>query len=87
MRPSDIVSVPPRIAGAATRLMGLLVEDRIITADEIAGLMRGLLCTDSPPAGPTRLSDRAREHAETLGVRYASELARRRNRRQAYENL
>ncbi len=82
-----IVSMPPRIAASATWLMGLLVKDKIITADEIAGLMRGLLCTDSPPAGPTRLSDWAREHADTLGVRYVSELARRRDRRQAYENL
>jgi NADH dehydrogenase len=64
---------------------GLPLND--ITREEIAGLMRGLLCTNSPPAGTTRLSDWVREHADTRGRRYASELARRRNRRQPYGNL
>ena len=59
----------------------------MITRDEIEGLMQGLLATDSPPAGETRLTDWARQHADTLGRRYASELARRRNRRLAYEQL
>ncbi len=39
------------------------------------------------PAGETRLTDWAAEHADQLGRRYASELARRRNRTQAYEKL
>jgi nucleoside-diphosphate-sugar epimerase len=43
--------------------------------------------TDSPPAGATRLSDWAREHAATLGTRYANELTRRRDRRKAYGDL
>jgi len=59
----------------------------MITRQEIEGLMQGLLCTDSPPAGQTRLTDWAREHADTLGQRYASELARRRDRQSAYERL
>jgi NADH dehydrogenase len=46
--------------------------------------MQGLLATGSEPAGRTKLSTWAREHAETLGRRYASELGRRRNRRVAY---
>jgi hypothetical protein len=50
-------------------------------------LMQDLLYTPSPPAGTTRLTDWARAHADTLGQRYASELARRRNRREAYESL
>jgi hypothetical protein len=40
--------------------------------------MAGLLCTDSPPAGPTKLSAWAAAHAGSLGARYASELGRRR---------
>jgi hypothetical protein len=58
-----------------------------ITREEIDGLMRGLLCADSPPAGATRLTDWARANAATLGVKYASELARRRNRDEAYDKL
>jgi NADH dehydrogenase len=49
--------------------------------------MRGLLCTTSPPAGETKLTDWARQHAGSLGRRYASELARRRDRREAYARL
>ena len=46
--------------------------------------MAGLLYVDSPPTGQTRLADWAREHAESLGKRYASELARRRDRLREY---
>ncbi|MGZ4032484.1 MAG: hypothetical protein ACXVDJ_08500, partial [Tumebacillaceae bacterium] len=35
---------------------------------------------DSPPTGETKLTDWAREHAALLGIKYASELARRRDR-------
>jgi NADH dehydrogenase len=84
-RPRRIISLPPPVAYAATWLTGKIVRDVIITRDEIRGLMAGLLCTDSPPLGRTRLSAWAREHADTLGQRYASELARRLDRRRAYD--
>lgn len=82
-----VVSVPPRLGHWFAALMGVLKGDVVITREEIDGLMAGLLCVDSPPAGETRLTDWAQEHADTLGRRYASELARRRNRLDAYENL
>ena len=82
-----IVSVPPTVGYVAGWLLSKLTGDVTITRDEIRGLMANLLCTDSPPAGPTRLTDWARQHAATLGRRYASELARRRNRQAAYEDL
>ena len=37
--------------------------------------------------GRTQLTDWAREHASTLGVRYASELARQQKRGQARKNI
>lgn len=37
--------------------------------------------------GRTRLTDWAREHASTLGVRYESELARQQKRGQARKNI
>ncbi len=86
-KPRPIVSVPPLLGYVAGSLIGKLVGDVMITREEIEGLMQGLLCTDSPPAGPTRLTDWAREHASTLGFKYASELARRRDRQSAYEKL
>ena len=82
-----VISVPPVLGYAVGALIGRWVGDVMITREEIEGLMRDLLYTDSPPAGATRLTDWARENASTLGLRYASELARRRNRREAYESL
>ena len=60
------------------------VRDVLLTRDEIAGLMANLLVTNSPPAGTTKLSEWAREHAADLGRRYASELGRRGNRSASY---
>lgn len=82
-----IVSVPPALGLAAASLLGLLVRDVVLTRDEIAGLMAGLLATDAPPVGTIRLTDWARANADRLGRHYASELARRRNRRDAYDQL
>jgi len=42
---------------------------------------------DSPPAGTTRLTEWTRRHRDTLGMRYASELARRRIRRASHASL
>ena len=83
-KPRPIISVPPSIGYAAGWFIGNITGDVVITREEIEGLMQGLLCSQSPPAGPTRLTEWARTHAGTLGRRYASELARRRNRKQGY---
>jgi hypothetical protein len=49
--------------------------------------MRDLLYTESQPVGTTKLTEWAKAHAETLGRRYSSELARRRNRVEEYADL
>jgi NADH dehydrogenase len=82
-----IVSVPPAIGYAVGAVLGKLVGDVMITREEIKGLMADLLATSSPPAGQTKLTEWARQHADTLGKHYASELARRKNRQAAYEKL
>ncbi len=82
-----VISVPPTLCWLGGMLVGRLVRDVLVTRDEIRGLMAELLYTDSPPVGTVRLTDWARLHADTLGARYKSELARRRNRKEAYENL
>lgn len=86
-KPRPIVSIPPAVGYMVGSVVGMLVGDVMITREEIKGLMEDLLFTSSPPAGRTKLTDWAREHAATLGVHYASELARRRNRQAAYESL
>jgi uncharacterized protein YbjT (DUF2867 family) len=72
-----IVSVPPSLGLLVSKVLNPFVGDVIITREEIAGLMRGLLDSDAPAAGPTRLTDWATAHKGELGVRYASEVGRR----------
>lgn len=86
-RPRPIVSVPPSLGYLAGWLIGKFTGDVTITRDEIEGLMAGLLFTESPPAGPTALTAWTKQHAGTLGVRYASELARRLDRASDYGKL
>ena len=75
-----IVSLPPRIGYLSAWFLGQVLGDVVITWDEVEGLMEGLLVTQSPPAGRTKLSVWAREHADVLGNRYANELRRRTSR-------
>jgi uncharacterized protein YbjT (DUF2867 family) len=75
--PRPIVSVPPWAGYLASRALGTLVHDVVITRDEIAGLMNDLLYVDSPPAGTTKLTAWAAENADRLGRHYANEMARR----------
>lgn len=73
-----ILSIPPWLGYLCGLIIGRAMGDVVITREEIEGLMADLLYVDDKPAGTTRLSDWMREHADTLGVTYASELARRR---------
>lgn len=86
-KPRPIISIPDFLGYSCGRLIGALTGDVVITREEIAGLKADLLYTASPPAGTTRLSEWAKAKAATLGLRYASELARRRNRIKAYGEL
>lgn len=79
-----MVSLPPGLGYWLAAGLGRIVGDVVLTRDEIRGLMAGLLAVDSPPTGMTRLTDWVRQHAGTVGQRYANELARRRDRRQGY---
>ncbi|MCP4640527.1 MAG: NAD(P)H-binding protein [bacterium] len=79
-----VVSVPPMVGYLAGWAFGKCVGDVVITRDEIEGLMADLLHVDSPPAGATALTEWIRDHADSLGRRYASELARRKNRTKEY---
>jgi len=82
-----IISVPPAVGYAVGRIAGAILRDVVITREEIQGLMAGLLHVDTPAAGRMSLTDWAERNAATLGTRYASELARRRDREAAYEHL
>lgn len=82
-----VIGIPPWLGYFLGAILGWILNDVVITRDEIEGLMQGLLNTNSPPAGRTKLTDWAKAHAGELGHRYSSELARRRNRRADYSKL
>ena len=79
-----IVSVPPVIGYLTGSIIGKIVNDVMITKEEINGLMANLLYVESPPIGSTKLTDWAEKHSETLGLKYTSEIARRVNRESEY---
>jgi hypothetical protein len=83
-RSRPIISVPPILGYAVGWMLGLVLGDVVITRPEIEGLMADLLYVSSQPAGSTKLSEWARAHSATLGLRYSSELGRRRDRKQEY---
>jgi NADH dehydrogenase len=73
---SPILRIPPRVMTAASRALGLLVGDVVLTADEIRGLMAGLLISHEPPLGQIAFSHWLHEHARSVGRSYANELQR-----------
>jgi NADH dehydrogenase len=81
-----IVPVAPWMGYLVGSLLGKVKNDIMITKEEIEGLMTDLLYVDSPPTGSTRLTEWARNHAHTLGLKYTSELARRLDRESAYQS-
>jgi NADH dehydrogenase len=81
-----IISVPPSVGYLAGRIIGKYVGDVMITREEIKGLMDDLLFVDSAPVGTTTLTGWIQEHADSLGRRYSSELARRQDRSEDYRS-
>ncbi len=73
---APVVPVPSPIMVLAARVLGLLTRDVVLTADEIEGLMAGLLVSDKPPLGQIRFSDWLGENRTAVGRRYANELQR-----------
>jgi NAD(P)-dependent dehydrogenase (short-subunit alcohol dehydrogenase family) len=85
-RRRPIISAPPALVYIAGRIISQVVNDVLITREEIEGIMSNLLCVNSPPTGKTRLTGWIEEHAESLGKRYTSELARRIDRETEYKS-
>lgn len=58
--------------------LGWLLNDIVLTRDEIKGLSRGLLVSksDQPAPAPTRLTEWLEQNAQHLGNRYANEVQR-----------
>ncbi|MGB6837165.1 MAG: NAD(P)H-binding protein [Dehalococcoidia bacterium] len=73
---ASIVHVPPRLALFLSRVIGYMRRDVLLTHDEVEGLRSNLLVSERGPTGHTRLGDWLRDHASTVGTKYASELER-----------
>ena len=73
---APIVHVPSIAMAAASRALGCLVRDVILTPDEIKGLTAGLLVSHHPSRGRIAFSKWLTEHAPFLGRSYANELQR-----------
>jgi NADH dehydrogenase len=71
------VPVPKAFMLLGARMIGLLVRDVLLTRDEIGGLMDGLMCSDEPATGTTKISEWLQENWDLVGTVYASELKRR----------
>ncbi|MEE9310849.1 MAG: hypothetical protein V3V10_00425 [Planctomycetota bacterium] len=78
------LGVPAIIGLIGAWITGKFVGDVVVTREEIKGLMDGLLYADSPAQSEIILTEWAKENANILGVKYHSELARRKNRKSEY---
>jgi len=71
-----LIPLPPRVALLAAQFLGLFVNDVILTPEEVAGLMAGLLVSKGPPSCKTSFRDWLKKNQNKVGTLYASELAR-----------
>jgi uncharacterized protein YbjT (DUF2867 family) len=73
---TPIVHLRPGVVLTLGRLVGAVKRDVILTRDEIAGLMQGLLTSEQPPLGRDGFREWTLANDGVLGRRYVSELAR-----------
>ena len=71
-----LIHVPPVLGIALGRMIGVAVDDILLTRDELRGLMANLLTSDQAPNGSTRFSDWLEAEKEAIGSNYSSELNR-----------
>lgn len=71
-----IIHLRPGLALFLSKCIGYMVNDVVLTRDEVEGLMANLLVSKNPPTGKMSLSDWLNQHADTIGTHYASELNR-----------
>jgi uncharacterized protein YbjT (DUF2867 family) len=77
IRPGMVFLPMPPAAGIALGwVIGRALGDVLLTADELRGLMRGLLTSRQEPSGKIVFSEWLRKNRETIGRSYASEIKR-----------
>jgi NADH dehydrogenase len=73
---AHLVHVPGPAIPLLASLLGIVLQDRLLTADEYRAMSDGLADTDGPPTGRVAVSEWIAEHGASLGARYANELDR-----------
>lgn len=73
---SLIVPVPGPVLIAASRLVGMALRDRVLTAEEYHTMVAGLADSNAESTGSTRFSEWVHAHGDDLGRSYANELKR-----------
>jgi NADH dehydrogenase len=71
-----LVHVPGAAIPLLAALLGLVLRDRLLTADEYRAMSDGLADADGPPTGQVAVSEWIAEHGASLGTHYANELDR-----------
>ncbi|MGA2488684.1 MAG: NAD(P)H-binding protein [Anaerolineales bacterium] len=77
------VHTSPSLGIILGKLIGLFVEDVVLTKDELRGLILNKLTSNQDPNGRTLFSDWLRNNKHSIGTRYTSELNRHFNWRGA----
>lgn len=72
-----VVSMPPRLVLAASKALGFVLRDEVLTRDELVSTIEGLADTEGPPTGSVSLRAWVAEHAAELGRSYVNERRRR----------
>jgi uncharacterized protein YbjT (DUF2867 family) len=78
-----VFHIPPAAMYLAADIICKITGDIILTRDEVKGLMADLLVSHATPTASGRLSEWVHQHTAELGQHYASEIARRRQPKQA----
>jgi nucleoside-diphosphate-sugar epimerase len=73
---APILRLPSPAMSAASRALGLLVNDVVLTPDEISGLTAGLLVSHSEPLGAISFDAWLTQNSGSIGRAYANELQR-----------
>jgi uncharacterized protein YbjT (DUF2867 family) len=73
-RRTPILHAPPAAMAALARALGFVVRDVVLTADEIRGLISGLLVSHQPALGEISLIEWLSENGPELGRAYGNEL-------------
>lgn len=71
---SRLLHVSPELGLALARIVGLFVDDVIITREEVDGLLGDLLVSHEPPRCKTSLREWLDANRERVGAEYISEL-------------